>query len=317
MFSRGFLIVTPGITIRDRLRVLLPEDPDSYYRTRELVPPTCSARSARRRSSSPTTTPSSVARRWIYRRSVARCIQGRGEPPVTIETEGQMLQRACGDLLAMKNVVVINDEAHHCYRHKVDADDEELTKGEDKDEAKKNNEAARLWITGIEALKRKVGVARRLRPVGNAVLPARLGLRGRNALSLDGQRLLADGRDRDAASSSCRACRSPTTCPARDMPIYRDLWKHIGKEMPKKGRGKSGKLDPLDLPNELQTALYALYGHYAKTFDLWKRAGIEVPPVFIVVCNNTSTSNSSTNGFPAGSARARTARRQAVASRPS
>ena len=38
LFSRGFLIVTPGITIRDRLRVLLPDDPDSYYRTRELVP---------------------------------------------------------------------------------------------------------------------------------------------------------------------------------------------------------------------------------------------------------------------------------------
>ena len=32
------MIITPGITIRDRLRVLLPEDPESYYRTRELVP---------------------------------------------------------------------------------------------------------------------------------------------------------------------------------------------------------------------------------------------------------------------------------------
>ena len=38
-FSRGFLIVTPGITIKDRLRVLKPNDPDSYYRSRELVPP--------------------------------------------------------------------------------------------------------------------------------------------------------------------------------------------------------------------------------------------------------------------------------------
>lgn len=37
-FSRGFLIVAPGITIRDRLRVLLPNDPESYYRHRELVP---------------------------------------------------------------------------------------------------------------------------------------------------------------------------------------------------------------------------------------------------------------------------------------
>ncbi len=60
--------------------------------------------------------------------------------------------------------------------------------------------------------------------------------------------------------------------------------------MPKKGRGKSGELDPLSLPNELQTALEALYGHYAKTSALWEEEGIAVPPVFIVVCNNTSTS---------------------------
>src|ERR1700730_18047818 len=78
--------------------------------------------------------------------------------------------------------------------------------------------------------------------------------------------------------------------PGNEMPIYRNLWDHIGKEMPKKGRGKSGRLDPLSLPNELQTALHALYGHYEKTFDLWKQEGIETPPVFIVVCNNTSTS---------------------------
>ena len=54
--------------------------------------------------------------------------------------------------------------------------------------------------------------------------------------------------------------------------------------------GKPARADPLDLPNELYTALYALYGHYEKTFEEWSRAGIEIPPVFIVVCNNTSTS---------------------------
>ena len=38
-FSRAFLIVTPGITIKDRLRVLQPSDANNYYETRELVPP--------------------------------------------------------------------------------------------------------------------------------------------------------------------------------------------------------------------------------------------------------------------------------------
>ena len=37
-FTRGFLICTPGLTIKDRLRVLQPHDPDSYYQDRELVP---------------------------------------------------------------------------------------------------------------------------------------------------------------------------------------------------------------------------------------------------------------------------------------
>ncbi|MEP7310126.1 MAG: hypothetical protein ABJA98_31850 [Acidobacteriota bacterium] len=38
-FSDAFLIITPGITIRDRLRVLLPSDPDNYYRQRDILPP--------------------------------------------------------------------------------------------------------------------------------------------------------------------------------------------------------------------------------------------------------------------------------------
>src|SRR5438876_8858935 len=60
--------------------------------------------------------------------------------------------------------------------------------------------------------------------------------------------------------------------------------------MPQEGRGKAGSRDPLALPTRLQTALQALYGHYEKTFKLWEEAKIAVPPCFIVVCNNTSTS---------------------------
>jgi type III restriction enzyme len=78
--------------------------------------------------------------------------------------------------------------------------------------------------------------------------------------------------------------------PGNDMPMFRNLWEHIRKDMPKKGRGKTAGLDPLKLPTRLQTALEALYGHYQKTYDLWKKSGMKLPPCFIVVCNNTSTS---------------------------
>jgi type III restriction enzyme len=74
------------------------------------------------------------------------------------------------------------------------------------------------------------------------------------------------------------------------MPMFRNLWENIRDQMPKKGRGKGGQLDPLALPARLQTALEALYGHYQKTYELWEKAGIRVPPCFIIVCNNTSAS---------------------------
>ena len=78
--------------------------------------------------------------------------------------------------------------------------------------------------------------------------------------------------------------------PGNEMPMFRNLWEHIRAKMPKKGRGKAASLDPLSLPPQLQTALDALYGHYEQTFHLWQEKGVKVPPCFIVVCNNTSTS---------------------------
>ena len=78
--------------------------------------------------------------------------------------------------------------------------------------------------------------------------------------------------------------------PEAEVPIFRNLWAHIRPKMPKKGRAKSGALDPLKLPVELQTAMEALYGHYERTDALWQEEGVAPPPCFIVVCNNTATS---------------------------
>jgi type III restriction enzyme len=78
--------------------------------------------------------------------------------------------------------------------------------------------------------------------------------------------------------------------PGNEMPMYRDRWENIRKDLPKKGRGNNGELDPLALPTRLQTAIQALYGHYEKTFHLWKEKGIRVPPCFIIVCQNTAIS---------------------------
>src|SRR5207245_2853040 len=128
-FSRAFLVITPGITIKDRLRVLLPNDPNSYYREREVVP-TDMLGDIDRAKIVITNYHAFRRRERIEVSKTGRALlQGRGPELSTLETEGQMLQRACGDLMGLKNIVVLNDEAHHCYREKPQAEDGEKLKG--------------------------------------------------------------------------------------------------------------------------------------------------------------------------------------------
>jgi type III restriction enzyme len=290
LFSKGFLLIAPGITIKDRLRVLLPSDEENYYRTRELVPPDLMPDLGKAKIVIANFHAFQQRERLDTNKTGRAVLSGwRNEPLITKETEGEMLQRACGELLALKNVVVINDEAHHCYRERPDTDEEAQLRGEEKDEAKENNEAARLWISGIEALQRKVGV----RAVYDlSATPFFLRGSGYEEGTLFPW-VVSDFSLVDAIECGIvKLPRVPVSDDAvnADLPVYRNLWDHIGKQMPKKGAAKSGELDPMKMPAELQTALWSLYSHYEQEFENWQRAGIDVPPVFIVVCNNTASS---------------------------
>ena len=288
-FTRGFLIVTPGITINDRLRVLQPNDPDSYYRGRELVPGDMLGDLERAKIVITNFHAFKPRETMEVSRGGRALLQGRGPQLRSLETEGQMLQRVMPELMGMRNVLALNDEAHHCYREKPDNDDEGNLTGDDRKEAEKNREAARLWISGLEVVERKLGLARVLDLSATPFF-----LRGSGyAEGTLFPWTMSDFSLMDAIE--CGIVKLPRVpvadnIPGGDMPKFRNLWEHIRKDMPKRGRGKASNLDPLLLPVTLQTALEALYGHYEKTFALWQEAGIEVPPCFIVVCNNTSTS---------------------------
>jgi type III restriction enzyme len=289
-FTRGFLICAPGLTIKDRLRVLQPNDPDSYYASRELVPNDMLDDVNRAKIVITNFHAFKLRERVELSKGGRQLLKGRtGEELQTLETDGQMIQRVMKDLMGMKNILVINDEAHHCYREKPkEADDEEL-KGEDKKEAEKNNEAARLWISGLEAVNRKLGISR---VIDLSATPFFL----RGSGYAEGTLFpwtMSDFSLMDAIE--CGIVKLPRVpvaenIPGNEMPMYRDLWENIRKDMPKKGRGQGEELDPLKLPTRLQTAIEALYGHYEMTFKLWEDKGIKVPPCFIIVCQNTAIS---------------------------
>ncbi|WP_169979840.1 BPTD_3080 family restriction endonuclease [Tautonia rosea] len=288
-FTRGFLVVAPGLTIKDRLRLLQPNDPDSYYASRELVPGDLLEDISRAKIVITNYHAFKLRERMEISSGGRAFLQGRGEPLNTLETEGQMIQRVMPELMGMKNIMVLNDEAHHCYREKPKEEDDEDLKGDEKKEAEKNNEAARLWISGLEMVKRNLGVAR---VMDLSATPFFLSGSGYAEGTLFPW-TVSDFSLMDAIE--CGIVKLPRVpvaenIPGNEMPVYRNLWENIRKDMPKKGRGKAKELDPLKLPTRLQTALQALYGHYEKTYRLWEQKGIRVPPCFIIVCQNTAIS---------------------------
>ena len=292
MFTNAFLIVTPGITILDRLRVLQPNAPENYYERQDLVPQDMLGDVKKARIVITNYHAFRLRERENIAKGTRALLQGRDGPERdTTDTEGQMLQRVMPELMNDKKrgVLVINDEGHHCYREKPDTREAEDLTGEEKEEAQKNNEAARLWITGVETVKRVVGVR------GVFDLSATpFFLRG----SGYAEGTLFPWTVNDFSLMDAIECgivkvpRVPVAdnVPLAGSPVFRNLWEHVGKRMPRKGQRKAEALDPLSLPAELESALDALYSHYEKIFNQWQDAGIRTPPVFIVVCNNTATS---------------------------
>ena len=293
-FTNGFLIIAPGITIRDRLRVLQPEENGNYFEDpkRRIVPPEMLGDLRKARVVVTNYHAFQLRETMAVKPEARKILADRGEEPKKfLETEGQMIQRVASKLMGLKRIIVVNDEAHHCYREKPGDSEESKLASDEKDEAKKNNEAARVWISGVEAISRKLGIKA---VYDLSATPFFLRGSGYPEGTLFPW-VVSDFTLMDAIESGIvKTPRLPVLDDAvsGDMPKYRALYANLPKNaLPKKGRRKGGSdLDPEELPELLRGALEALYRHYESTFAEWEAANIGRPPVFIVVANNTATS---------------------------
>ena len=309
-FTRGFLVVAPGLTIRDRLRVLQPNDPDSYYQSRELVPADMLGDLDRAKIVITNYHAFMLRESLAISKGGRALLQGRGPDIATRETAGQMLQRVMPDLMGMKNILVLNDEAHHCYREKRSEEDEEgpLT-GDDRTEAQKNKEAARVWISGLETVRRKLGIGR---VIDLSATPFFL----RGSGYAEGTLFpwtVSDFSLMDAIESGIvKLPRVPVAdnIPSSEMPTFRNLWHHIGRKMPKKGRGKAASLDPLSIPVELQTALQALTATTPAPSSCGRTPASTSRHASLSCATTPRPQSWSTTSSRASSARTRTARRR-------
>ena len=318
-FGNTFLIVTPGITIRDRLRVLWPNDPQNYYRQRDVLPAQEMELPGQARIVI-TNFHAFVLHEKMAAGKLTKAILAEGQASPFTETPDQMVRRVCRELGTKRNLIVINDEAHHCYRRKPDGEEVKLA-GEERVEAQRRDEEARVWITGLEAVKARLGLK-----VIYDLSATPFFLRGSGyAEGTLFPWVVSDFSLIDAIE--CGIVKVPRVPVADDsmageQPTYRDLWLRIREDLPRKGRKSEAVSGEPKLPLELQGALHSLYSNYEKYYRLWEEAtnrratevattnergaggattnqrATEVattnsqltPPVFIVVCNNTNVS---------------------------
>jgi len=291
-FSHRFLIVTPGITIRDRLRVLLPNDPQTFYRTMDLVTPEQLER-LQAATVEITNYHAFIRREKVEAAGLTKRILAgpEGDTERFRETPGEMVRRVARVFGTAKDIVVLNDEAHHCYAPAPpELAQEGSLEADERAEARQNQEEARVWFEGLRAVRDKLGI----RAVFDvSATPFFLKGSGYPEGTLFPW-VVSDFGLMDAIESGIvKVPRVPVADDSMvgDLPKYRDLWVHVRDALPRKGLRDTtvGEGEPT-LPKELEGALQALHADYERSFREWQSAEMGRPPVFIVVCANTSVS---------------------------
>ena len=293
-FAKQFLVIAPGITIRDRLRVLLPGAPsnENYYLLRDLVPPDLVG-DLRQAQVVITNYHSFLLRDAKEIQGVSKTTRqilnaGKASDPFK-ETEDQMVARVLADFAGKgrNEIVVLNDEAHHCYQDKPLDDPSEADK-----EDKERNADARVWFKGLQAVQAKLGIKA---VYDLSATPYYLKGSGWNEGYIFPW-TVSDFSLMDAIESGIvKIPRIPVDDDASgDQVTYLHLWDAVGDKLPKrKGSKTAADEDGWVPPKALEGALESLYRSYEQSYRRWERdlehLG-EPPPVFIVVCPNTVVS---------------------------
>lgn len=309
-FADYFLIVAPGITIKSRLGVLFvdtknknPKDIEDYYRVRGLVPSNMEHRLENLNARLVITN---------YHTFEPKILQGNKRSPFDgkvdlqgkkIDTDNkedfsQVVKRTLGKFKSGSRVLILNDEAHHCYLPKSKS---KTTDNEESDE----NARAAVWFSGLREISKKF----KLQSVYDlSATPYYLTGSGYTPYSLFPWVVSDFGLIEAIESGLVKIPFLPESDNTQEltMPVLRNLYDHVKDELPKKGQ-RTQKKDaaaegnkfielPPRLPSLVKGALDQFYNHYVEYYNgirKYKEEKVNIfsaPPVFIAVCNNTGVS---------------------------
>lgn len=310
-FADYFLLVAPGITIRDRLGVLRvdtsaasPNQAQDYYHVRGLVPRD-RERQLQGLNARIAITNYHAFQPKTLKGNKAGAFDGKvgpdGEKVVAMEDPSAVVRRLLSGFKPGRRLLILNDEAHHAYLPKEKG---KRTEGED---TKLENARAAVWFSGLVEIAKqfKVGHVYDL-----SATPYYLTGSGYKPYSLFGWVVSDFGLIEAIEAGLVKIPFLPEgdTSQQLNEPVLRNLYDHVRDELNKKGR-KTRKKEareegetltelPPRLPSLVMSALDQFHDHYRQTFerqrdeDAGRQLDFEdqTPPVFIAVCNNTTVS---------------------------
>ncbi|HZU45410.1 MAG TPA: DEAD/DEAH box helicase family protein, partial [Terriglobales bacterium] len=286
-FSDVVFIVCPNITIRDRLQELDPKRGDaSLYRTRDLVPPHLMSK---------LNEGFVVVTNWhVLEPQQGNQVGGVGAAVVKrgAESDTALVARVLGrEVGGKQNILVMNDEAHHCYRLKQERPENwEEMDAEEREEWLEENKEATVWIDGLDKIHKLRGINV---CVDLSATPYYLNRTGNEANRpfpwVVSDFSLVDSIESGLVKIPQLAIRDTT---GREIPAYFNIWRWImepGRLTSAERGGAKAQPKPEAVLKWAHTPIAQLAGLWREVFEEWQQRPEEhpTPPVFIIVCRNT------------------------------
>ena len=271
-FSKNVLIVAPGLTVRNRLSVLNPTDPENYYEEFNIVP--SGLMDSLRQGKIIIKNWHGLA--WQTEEKIAKkkSVDKRGA-----KSDEAYVKEVLGDMANATNIIVINDEAHHAWR--VPA--ESKIKGVKKEDI----EESTVWVGGLDRINRARGILRCFDLSATPFAPS--GKKASEEALFPW--IVSDFGLNDAIEAGL--VKTPRVVVRDDGNVDKDLRSrlyHIYMDETVKDDINQKVDESTPLPDLIRNAYLLLGKDWQATKDDWEKAGYKIPPVMITVANTTFTS---------------------------
>lgn len=274
-FSKSILIVAPGLTVKSRLKVLNPSGDNNYYQQFEIIQSSDFDKLRQGRIK--------IANWHALAPFDAKSLPPVSRAKLKDESDEAFTKRVLAELPDAKNILVINDEAHHAWRTNIKAEGKyERVSGEESSEEK-----ATVWVGGLDRINRAKGILR-CHDFSATPFPSS----GKSAY--EGALfpwIVSDFGLNDAIESGL--VKTPTVAVRDDSgkltKEMKSKFYHIYEDSEVKA-DLGRKAEPNEsLPNLVANAYYFLGNDWLERKKQWEKAKQLTPPVMITVCNRTHT----------------------------